>query len=77
MHNTMEKKEMMTIDWNKIDHMLLDSRLSKLERAKRSGVHHNTFYRRGTFKSSTVDRLAQAFGCHPFELIKLVPEEQV
>ena len=43
--------------------------------AESAGLGPNTLYRYDTFKSSTVDALANFFGCNPFDLMEAVEVE--
>lgn len=43
--------------------------------AESAGLGPNTLYRYETFKSSTVDSLANFFGCNPLDLMEVVEVE--
>ena len=65
--------KMMAINWKKVAHLAIDHEISsKRDLATRAGIHYNTLYNEGEFKSTTVDKLAKLFGCDHMELITVI-----
>jgi len=68
-----KRMKIMAIDWKKVAHLAIDHEIeSKRELATRAGIHYNTLYNEGEFKSSTVDKLAALFGCEQTDLLTVV-----
>lgn len=64
-----------TIDWKKVAHLAIDKNItSKKILAKSAGIHYNTLYNHGEFKSTTVDKLANFFGCSQLDLLTVVDD---
>lgn len=67
-----------TIDWKKVAHLAIDKNIkSKRQLATLAGIHYNTVYNSGEFKSTTVDKLANLFGCSQLELLTVISDEEV
>lgn len=67
----------MAINWKKVAHLAIDHNLTKRELAKRAGLHYNTLYNDGEFRSTTVDKLAKLFECNPVDLIVIVEKSEM
>ena len=61
-----------TINWREVRHRALDLDI-RTDRtlAQRAGLHYNSIGKEGPYMSTTLDKLAALFVCHPCDLIKV------
>lgn len=61
-----------TINWRTVRHRALDLDI-RTDRAlaQKAGLHYNSIGKEGPYMSTTLDKLAALFECHPCDLIKV------